>query len=76
MRKYTRNRKDTKGSQNAYYNACLFILLLVKNRLGIFPFFNNLFTLFMNMKTKDKTVHIQIKDLNSFKIAILLEKFY
>ena len=35
--------------------AVFLILLLVKTE--DFPTFNNLFTLFINMKTKDRTIH-------------------
>ena len=59
MRKDTRYRKDTRGTKYTYYNGCFLIVLLVKSRLGTMgPFFNNVFTLFINMKTKDKTIHI------------------
>ena len=42
-----------------------------------FPTFNNLFALFINIKTKHKTIHIlKKKDLKLYKIIILVEKFY
>ena len=41
-----------------------------------FLIFNYLFTLFLNMKTKDKTIHILKKGLTLYKITILVEKIY
>ena len=60
MRKDMKDRKDTRGTKYAYFNGCFFILLLVKSRLGSrdFPTFNYSFTLFINMKTKGKAMHI------------------
>ena len=68
-----------RGTEYTRYNICFLILLLIKSRLGL-PTFNNLLTLFINMKTKNKTVcniHIlKKKDLNLFKIIKVAEKLY
>ena len=69
-------RKDMRGSKYTYYNSCFFDIASNQKQTGDFSTFYNLFTLFLNMKTKDKTIHIQIKDLNLYKIAILIENFY
>ena len=37
MRKYMRDRKDTRGTKYNNYNGCFLILLLVKSRLRTFP---------------------------------------
>ena len=47
--------------------------ILVKN----FTDFNNKLILFLNLKTKVKTIHIlKIKHLDLYKIIILVVKFY
>ena len=60
VRKDTRDRKDTRGTKYTYYNGCFLIFLLFKSSLGLSTF-NNSFTLFINMKIKDKTMNIQKK---------------
>ena len=55
MRKDLRDRKDSRGTNYNYYISCFLILLLLKVDRD-FSTFNNLFTLFINMKTKDKTI--------------------
>ena len=55
-RKDISDHKDMRATNYTYYNSCFLILLLIKSRLGTFPPFRNLFTLFINIKTKDKTI--------------------
>ena len=55
MRKDVRYCKDMRVTKYTYYNGCFLILLLIESRLGTFPL-NNLFTLFINMKTKEKNI--------------------
>ena len=37
VRKYMRDRKDTRCTKYTYYKGCFSILLLVKSRQGVFP---------------------------------------
>ena len=57
MRKDMKDRKDMRGTKHTYCNGCFFILLLLKViQTGDISTFNNLFTLFINMKIKYKTI--------------------
>ena len=46
------DHKYMKGTKYTYYNSCFFNASNEK-QTGDFPNFDNLFTLFINMKTKD-----------------------
>ena len=52
MRKDMRDGKDMRDTNYTYYISCFLILLLIKRD---FSTFNNLLTLLINIKTKDKT---------------------
>ena len=54
-----RDRKDTRGIKYTYYNGCFFYIASSQKQTGDFLTFNNLLTLFINIKIKDKTVFIK-----------------
>ena len=53
-----RDRKDPRGIKHTYYNGSFFFIASGYKKVEDFPTFNYLFTLFQNMKTKDKTIQI------------------
>ena len=60
-----RDRKYPRGIKHTYYNGIFFYIASSLKKTEDFPTFKYFFTLFENMKTKDKT--IQILQKNRFK---------
>ena len=56
MRKDMRDRKNMRGTNYTYYISCFFDIASNQKQTGDFFTFNNLLTLSINMKTKDKTI--------------------
>ena len=51
-----RDRKDPRGIKHTYYNGSFFYIASSLKKTEDFSTFNYLFTLFKNIKTKDKTI--------------------
>ena len=63
-----RDRKVPRGIKHTYYNGSFFFIASSLKKTEDFPIFNYLFTLFKNMKAKDK--NIQILQKNRFKFEL------
>ena len=82
MRNDLKDRKDPRVTKYTYLYLLIAVFDIVSNWkiAGDFLTFNNLFTLLIVMKTKKKPLcntHIlKKKDLNLYKIIILIQKLF